>query len=78
MQWLITNLSQFQILQKNNSKIKILKLPKDQKILKNQMIHCLQIIETIYIYIYIYVCVCVCVCVCVIKTIEKYELHLKE
>ena len=53
MQWLITNLSQFQILQKNNSKIKILKLPKDQKILKNQMIHCLQIIETKYIYIYI-------------------------
>ena len=27
------------------------------------MIHCLKIIETIYIYIYIYVCVCVCVCV---------------
>ena len=37
---------QFQILQKNNSKIQILKLLKDQKILKNQMIHCLEIIET--------------------------------
>ena len=29
---------QFQTLQQNNSKIKILKLLKDQKILKNQMI----------------------------------------
>ena len=37
---------QFQILQKNNSKIEILKILKDQKILKNQMIHCLEIIET--------------------------------
>ena len=38
---------QFQILQKNNSKIQILKLLKDQKILKNQMIlQCLEIIET--------------------------------
>ena len=37
---------QFQILQKNNSRIQILKLPKDQKILKNQMIPCLEIIET--------------------------------
>ena len=37
---------QFQILQKNNSKIQILKLLKDKKILKNQMIHCLEIIET--------------------------------
>ena len=38
---------QFQILQKNNSKIQILKLLKDQKILKNQMIlHCLEILET--------------------------------
>ena len=36
---------QFQIPQKNNSKIQILKLPKDQKILKNQMIHGLEIIE---------------------------------
>ena len=36
----------FQILQKNNSKIQILKLMKDQKILKNQMIHCIEIIET--------------------------------
>ena len=46
---------QFQILQKNNSKIQMLKLLKDQNILKNQMIHCLKIIETnIYIYIYIY------------------------
>ena len=36
---------QFQILQKNNSKIQISKLLKDQKILKNQMIHCLEIIE---------------------------------
>ena len=36
---------QFQILQKNNSKIQILKLLKDQKILKNQMIHYLEIIE---------------------------------
>ena len=31
---------------KSNSKIQILKLLKDQKILKNQMIHCLEIIET--------------------------------
>ena len=31
---------------KNNSKIQILKLLKDQKILKNQMIHYLEIIET--------------------------------
>ena len=37
---------QFQILQKNNSKIQILKLLKDQKILKTQMIHDLKIIET--------------------------------
>ena len=37
---------QFQIQQKNNSKILILKLLKDQNILKNQMIHCLEIIET--------------------------------
>ena len=37
---------QFQILQKNNSKIQILKLLKDKKILKNQMIQCLEIIET--------------------------------
>ena len=36
----------FQILQKNNSKIHILKLLKDQKILKNQMIHYLENIET--------------------------------
>ena len=44
---------QFQILQKKkNSKIQILKLLKDKKILKNQMIHCLEIIEKIYIYIY--------------------------
>ena len=37
---------QFQILKKNNSKIQILKLLKDQNILKNQMIHHLEIIET--------------------------------
>ena len=37
---------QFQILQKNNLKIQILKFLKIQKILKNQMIHCLKIIET--------------------------------
>ena len=37
---------QFQILQQNNSKIKILKLLKDQEILKNQMVHYLEIIET--------------------------------
>ena len=37
---------QFQILQKNNSKIQILKLLKDQKILNNHMIHYLEIIET--------------------------------
>ena len=36
----------FQILQKNNSKIQILKLLKNQKILKNQIIHFLKIIET--------------------------------
>ena len=39
--------------QKYNSKIQILKLLKDQKILKNQMIYCLEII-VIYIYIYIW------------------------
>ena len=39
-------IKQFQIQQKNNSKIHILKLLKDQKILKNRMIHCLEIIET--------------------------------
>ena len=38
---------QFQILQKNNPKIQILKLLKNQKILKNQIIHDLEIIETI-------------------------------
>ena len=37
---------QFQIQQKYNSKIQILKLLKDQNILKNKMIHCLEIIET--------------------------------
>ena len=31
---------------KNNLKIQILKLLKNQKILKNQMIYCLEIIET--------------------------------
>ena len=36
----------FKILQKNNLKIHILKLLKDQKILKNKMIHYLEIIET--------------------------------
>ena len=36
---------QFQIQQKNNSKIQILKLLKNQKILKTQMIHGLKIIE---------------------------------
>ena len=38
---------QFQIQLKNNSKIHILILLKDQNILKNQMIHCLEIIKTI-------------------------------
>ena len=37
---------QFQIQIKNNLKIQMLKLLKDQKILKNQMIHCLEIIKT--------------------------------
>ena len=37
---------QFQILQKNNSKIQILKHLKDQKILKNRIIYYLEIIET--------------------------------
>ena len=37
---------QFQILYKNNLKIQILKLLKDPKILNNQIIHCLEIIET--------------------------------
>ena len=37
---------QFQIQQKNSLKIQILKLLKDQKILKNQIIHSLEIIET--------------------------------
>ena len=48
MQWLTKNLfvRQFQILQKNKSKLQILKLLKDQKILKNYMIHYLEIIET--------------------------------
>ena len=36
----------FQALQKNNPKIQILKLLKSQKILKNQIIHDLEIIET--------------------------------
>ena len=36
----------FRYYNKNNSKIQILKLLKDQKILKNQMIHYLDIIET--------------------------------
>ena len=36
---------QFQILQKNSSKIQILKLLKNQKILNNQIIHCLEIIK---------------------------------
>ena len=36
----------FQTLQKNNPKIQILKLLKDQKILKNQIIHGLEIFET--------------------------------
>ena len=36
----------FQTVQKNNQKIQILKLLKDQKILKNQIIHNLEIIET--------------------------------
>ena len=40
------NFRQFQIHKKNNSKIQILKLLKDQKILKNQIIHGLEIIET--------------------------------
>ena len=35
-----------QWLTKNNSKIQILKFLKNQKILKNQMVHCLEIIET--------------------------------
>ena len=47
-------LESFRYYKKNNSKIQILKLLKDQKILKNQMIHCLEIIEKIYIYIYIW------------------------
>ena len=37
---------QFQMLQKNKLKIPILKLLKDQKIFKNQMIQCLEMIET--------------------------------
>ena len=58
---------------KNNLKIQILKLLKDQKILKNQMIHGSEIIETKqYIYIYIYMT----------KKIKKYKkkigLHSKE
>ena len=52
MQWLIKILlNSFKYCKKNNSKIQILKLLKDQKILTNQMIHYLKIIETkIYIY----------------------------
>ena len=52
MQWLTKNLfvRQFQILQKIKSKLQILKLLKDQKILKNYMIHYLEIIETKQIY----------------------------
>ena len=41
MKWLKKKL-----LQKNNLKIQILKLLKGQKILKNQIIYCLKIIET--------------------------------
>ena len=37
---------QFQIQEKNNSKIQILKLLKYQNILKNLMIYCLEIFET--------------------------------
>ena len=53
---------QFQILQKNNSKIQILKFLKDQKILKNQMIHYLKIIETKQNIYYL--------------TIEKYKIKM--
>ena len=38
--------NQFQIQEKNNSKIQILKLLKYQNILKNLMIYCLEIFET--------------------------------
>ena len=56
MQWLTKNLlDNFRYCKKNYSKIQILKLLKDQKILKNQMIHYLEIIETKYTYIYIYI-----------------------
>ena len=46
MQWLTKKLSNsFRYCKKKNSKIQILKLSKNQKILKNQMIlHCLEII----------------------------------
>ena len=57
MQWLIKNLlDNFRYCKKKKktSKIQILKLLKDQKTLKNQIIHSLEIIETKYIYIYIY------------------------
>ena len=49
MQWLIKKLSVSDTAKrkKKSSKIQILKLLKDQKILKNQMIHCLEIIKTI-------------------------------
>ena len=43
-------IKQFQIQQKNNIKIQILKLLKDQKILKNQMIHYLEIMKQNKIY----------------------------
>ena len=47
VQWFIKNLSDnFKYSKKNNSKIQILKLLKDQKILKNQMINYLEIIKT--------------------------------
>ena len=49
---------QFQILEKNNSKIQILKLLKDQKILKNQMTKqkftAQKLLKQNNIYIYIY------------------------
>ena len=51
------NLSKNFNIAKKKWKIQILKFLKDQKILKNKMIHYLEIIKTkqyIYIYIYIY------------------------
>ena len=50
MQWLTKICQTVSDTAKNNSKIQILKFLKNQKILKNQMIHCLEFIGKNKIY----------------------------